>query len=118
MGELQDECVDPISADALLMESKLEQVFNTAMATKCMQKSLLDSKSEEDNATENQFFSSILLQKERELQAQLLMKKARMSKTSMKARLEAKQKKADMLKKSLQKDKTMEAALAVGGIEE
>lgn len=112
--ELQDECVDPISADALLMESKLEQVFNTAMATKCMQKSLLDSKSEEDNATENQFFSSILLQKEQELQAQLLMKKARMSKTSMKARLEAKQKKADMLKKSLQHDATMEAALAAG----
>jgi len=111
--ELQDECVDPISADALLMESKLEQVFNTAMATKCMQKRLLDSQDEEDAATENGFFSSILLQKEQELQAQLLMKKARMSKTSMKARLEAKQKKAEMLKKSLCKDETLNSALAV-----
>merc|ERR1711865_713285 len=54
--ELQDECVDPISADALLMESKLEQVFNTAMGTKCM-------------------------------------KKTRMSKTSMKAWLEARRRK-------------------------
>jgi hypothetical protein len=45
-----------------------------------------------------------LLQKEQEqeLQQQLLMKKNKTSKSSMESRLEAKQKKADMLKKSLQ----------------
>jgi len=100
-AELQQERIAPISADAMMMETMLEEAFNTAMMTKCTQKRLLDEKLQQDKASEQAFFNSILLQKEQELQAQLLMKKARMSKTSMKSRLESKQKKAEMLKKSL-----------------
>jgi hypothetical protein len=112
-GGLKAQEVAPISADFLLIESKVEEAFNIAMHTKCLQKGLLDSKVGADANDEQAFFNSILLQKEQELQQQLLMKKNKTSKSSMKSRLEAKQKKADMLKKSLQKDETMDAALAV-----
>jgi hypothetical protein len=113
-NELTGQDVTPISADFLLIESKVEEAFNIAMHTKCLQKGLLDSKVSADGNEEQAFFNSILLQKEQELQQKLLMQKNKTSKSSMKTRLDAKQKKSEMMKKSLQKDATMDAAMQVG----
>jgi hypothetical protein len=100
--ELAIENVTPVSADSLWIEGQLEEAFNIASGVKCEQTAVkfrADGNMQEGEAN---FLNSIRQKGEQELQAQLSMKKNRMPKNSMKARLEAKAKKAEMLKKSLQ----------------
>merc|ERR1719261_594009 len=56
----------PISADALLMETRIEEAFNTAMTTRCVQKQLLTAGQRRDEGREGTLFNSILMQKEQE----------------------------------------------------
>jgi hypothetical protein len=91
----------PISADALLVETRIEEAFNTAMTTRCVQKQLLTAKQRRDEGREGGLFNSILMQKEQEFQAALLMKKAKGGGgKGMKAKLAAKKKQDDMIKNS------------------
>ena len=102
--ELRSDGCNPIAADALLIESKLEQSFDLASATKCQQQLLLGEATQQGRDSEKTFFSSILQQREQELQAQRLMQKAGGSSTkpsaAAKKRLEAQKKKAANVKNS------------------
>ena len=102
--ELRDDGCNPISADALLIESKLEQSFDLASATKCRQQMLLQAATQAGESAEKDFFTGILLQREQELQAQKLMQKAGGGSTkpsaAAKKRLDAQKKKAAMVKNS------------------
>jgi len=100
--ELAIEKVKAISADSLWVEGQLEEVFNIASAVKCRQGNVKKCADVDTQGGEASFFNNIRQKAEQEFQAHLSVKKSRMPKSSMKARLEAKAKKAEMLKKSLQ----------------
>lgn len=104
--ELDTENLRPIQADRLTIEQHLEKAFNIGMTTKCTQSRLYDLEKSALKSKESQFFKSILNQKDQELQVQLLMKKNKQPKGTMKSRLEAKAKKEEMLKQSLQLNQT------------
>ena len=102
-ADLAEKNVNAIAADSLLLEGKIEEGFDLAMATKSKQQRILLAVGQESRDSEANFFNGILLQREQELQAQRLMQKSSPSRGNAKKRKEAQAKKDDMVKNSLVK---------------
>ena len=100
-AKLREKRIKPIYADAFIIETNLENCFNVAASTKNVQLEVVERRRKKEAEDEEGFFKSILQQKEQELQVQLLMKKSRQPKSSIKSRREAKARKEQMLKESL-----------------
>ena len=100
---LANDKIRPIRADSLLLETHLEAAYNSACGVKWTQLEIVSNQEERATREEEGFFQRILQQKEQEIQVQRMMKASRQPKESMKSRLEAKARKEEMLKSSLQR---------------
>ena len=74
-NDLQKRRVATIRPDTLLLEKKLEVGFNTAMETRYEQLQLLQELRSRGNREEREFYESIKLQQEQEIQAHLVSRK-------------------------------------------
>ena len=98
--ELRNENVKPVAADAVLLESKLEDAFNTARVVKCKQMHLSEESVEDENRKEAAFFDSIYLQRDQEIRQEQIKRSALVPKSLQKRKAE-KEAKKKMLAKSL-----------------
>ncbi|RHY28817.1 hypothetical protein DYB32_005679 [Aphanomyces invadans] len=89
--------IRPIYADALLIEMKLEHVYSIVAQVRCSQQDIYAREESAKAKEEALFFAGVRHQKEQERQT---TSKKVVAKSSMKAHLEAKKRKADMLRKS------------------
>ncbi|OQS07658.1 hypothetical protein THRCLA_20097, partial [Thraustotheca clavata] len=100
--------IRPIYADALLMENRLEDVYSIVQKVRWTQHGIFKRQERDEAKEEDVFFASVKHHKEQELQSH---KKSTMQMSSMKAHLEAKKRKAEMLRKvSISGDKIAEIA--------
>ena len=99
-SQLRNENVKPIAADAILLENKLEEVFNTSRHVKCQQMHLSEESVEDESRKEAAFFDTILLQRDQEIRQEQIKRSALVPKSLQKRKAE-KEAKKKMLAKSL-----------------
>lgn len=63
-GELEAQQVNPIAADALVLDTMLEQAFDCAHEVKSKQMALTVEQGRRDGETEEAFFADILFQRD------------------------------------------------------
>lgn len=63
-GELEAQQINPIAADALVLDSMLEQAFDCAQEVKSKQMALTVEQGERDGEREEAFFAGILFQRD------------------------------------------------------
>ncbi|RQM10343.1 hypothetical protein B5M09_009697 [Aphanomyces astaci] len=100
--------IRPIYADALLMEMKLEHVYSVVTKVRCCQEDIYARKESLKAKDEALFFAGVRHQKEQERQTS---SKKTVSNSSMKSHLEAKKRKADMLRKSTMVDQATDECI-------
>ncbi|CAN0396213.1 unnamed protein product, partial [Discosporangium mesarthrocarpum] len=94
--QLEAQQVNPIAADALVLETMLEQAFNRAHEVKIKQTALTAEQGALEDKAEGQFFASILFQRDQEIK-QAMIKQSALAPGTMKKRLACKRAKAAML---------------------
>ena len=110
---LVGDAIKPISADGLLVGSYLKESFENALALGSEQGSLYEEKERSIAQEEENFFDSILLQRDQEIHQLQIKKKASMPKSLAKRKAE-KEAKAAMLAKSVVREaQPAEANVAV-----
>mmetsp|Transcript_28596 Transcript_28596/g.57569 ORF Transcript_28596/g.57569 Transcript_28596/m.57569 type:complete len:209 (+) Transcript_28596:1-627(+) len=87
--ELLVEGTKPIAADAYLLESKLEGVFNSARQVKCSQMALSQESRGEAQGKEQAFFDTVLQQRDQEIRVEQIRRSAKQPKSKQKRQAEA-----------------------------
>jgi hypothetical protein len=87
--ELLVEGTKPIAADAYLLESKLEGVFNSAREVKCAQMGLSQESRGEAQGKEQAFFDTVLQQRDQEIRVEQIRRSAKQPKSKQKRQAEA-----------------------------
>lgn len=98
--ELQNEGVKPIAADAILLERKVEECFNTARSVKREQMTLSEESKGEEIKKEDSFFNAIMLQRDQEIRQEQIKRSAKAPK-SMQTWKAEKEARAKMLANSM-----------------
>lgn len=75
-ASLRSKNVKPIAADSLLIETKLEDAFNTARVVKCEQMNLSEESAGLESKKEQAFFESILLQRDQMIRQEQIKRSA------------------------------------------
>mmetsp|Transcript_8913 Transcript_8913/g.11809 ORF Transcript_8913/g.11809 Transcript_8913/m.11809 type:complete len:1206 (+) Transcript_8913:188-3805(+) len=105
--ELKKEKVNPIAADRLLLDSKLECAFNQTLNVKCQQMEFKTQKHHVEKESEDQFLAGILLQRDQEIHQEIIKRNALIPKSTLQKRKAEKEAKAKMLAASRVKESPM-----------
>ncbi|CAN0517151.1 unnamed protein product [Ectocarpus sp. 12 AP-2014] len=98
-AELDAQGINPIAADALVLDTMLERAFDCAREVKSKQMALTVEQRQRDGETEEAFLAGIIFQRDQEIR-QAIIKRNALIPSATKKRLTAKKAKAGMLTRS------------------
>ena len=87
--ELLLDGVKPIAADSFLLESKIEQVFDSARKVECQQMALANESRQEAKEKEEAFFETVKMQRDQEIKMEQIKRSALVPKSLKKKQAEA-----------------------------